>query len=109
MEMNVEQIESVEDLDALIEAAKNQKVVAKERAIERIQKAANDFKAMCADAGVSPTRFLKEDSIPKFANPANPEETYTGFGPRPPWLKALLEGVPKGKQKDVMEGYRIAA
>ena len=39
----------------------------------------------------------KSVGIPKYANPADPSQTWTGKGKRPNWLNALLE---KGHSKD---------
>ncbi len=39
----------------------------------------------------------KKGGIPKYRNPANPSQTWTGKGKRPGWMKELLD---KGHSKD---------
>jgi DNA-binding protein H-NS len=41
--------------------------------------------------GALPQRVTKKAPPPKYVNPANPEETWTGRGRRPFWLKRQMK------------------
>jgi len=86
---------SVSELDAVIAAATAEKENAKLRLIETLNAKADEFKALCEQAGVkAKSYFVEKNEVPVvvYANPANPEQTYSK-GPRPAWLKAILEGI----------------
>lgn len=86
---------SVSELDDFIAAATAEKENAKLRLIETLNEKAEEFKSLCAEAGVKAKSYFveKNDSpVVVYANPENPSETYSK-GPRPAWLKAILEGV----------------
>jgi len=86
---------SVSELDAVIAAATAEKENAKQRLIETLNEKAEEFKALCEQAGVkAKSYFVEKNEVPVvvYANPANPEQTYSK-GPRPEWLKAILEGI----------------
>ena len=44
------------------------------------------------DAASSTTKARGQAAAPKFANPHNPDETWSGRGRRPAWVTAALEG-----------------
>ncbi len=101
----------LDELDALIAAATAQKEVAKETALAEFVELVNTVKAKAESLGVEVKSYFieKKEYAPKYANPANPTETFNGRGPRPAWLKTLLEGVQKEGQKEAMNAYLIAA
>lgn len=71
----------------------------KKAALEAAEKAAKAFGFSLSDLeGVKPGRkasSAKSDGrakvAPKYRNPANPEETWTGRGRKPKWVEAHLE------------------
>jgi hypothetical protein len=86
---------SVSELDAVIAAAIAEKENAKLRLIETLNAKADEFKTLCAQAGVKAKSYFVEKNegpVVVYANPADPSQTYSK-GPRPPWLKAILEGI----------------
>jgi len=86
---------TVSELDAVIAAAVAEKENAKQRTLETLNAKAEEFKALCAEAGVKAKAYFVEKSESPtvvYANPENPSETYSK-GPRPAWLKAILEGI----------------
>jgi len=86
---------TVSELDAVIAAAVAEKENAKQRTLETLNEKASEFKALCAEAGVKAKAYFVEKSESPtvvYANPDNPNETYSK-GPRPAWLKAILEGI----------------
>lgn len=86
---------SVSELDAVIAAATAEKENAKQRVIETLNEKADEFKTLCAEAGVKAKSYFVEKSdspVVVYANPENSSETYSK-GPRPTWLKAILEGI----------------
>ncbi len=110
---------SAKELDALIAAAKQRKTTLRKRKpIAAIRKRIVDFalaegytveelfggragataRAKKAAAGktVRPARKLGKVP-PKYQNPANPEETWTGRGKQPRWMAALVK---KGKKPE---------
>jgi hypothetical protein len=86
---------SVSELDAVIAAAVAEKENAKQRTLEVLNEKAEEFKALCAEAGVKAKSYFVEKSespVVVYANPADASQTYSK-GPRPEWLKVLLEGI----------------
>ena len=86
---------SVSELDAVIAAATAEKENAKLRLIETLNAKADEFKALCAQAGVKAKSYFVEKNegpVVVYANPADPSQTYSK-GPRPEWLKVILEGI----------------
>ena len=86
---------SVSELDAVIAAAIAEKENAKLRLIETLNEKASEFKTLCEQAGVkAKSYFVEKSDAPAvvYANPADPSQTYSK-GPRPEWLKAILEGI----------------
>lgn len=91
---------SVSELDAVIAAATAEKENAKQRVIVTLNEKANEFKALCEQAGVKAKSYFVEKSegpVVLYANPENPSETYSK-GPRPAWLKAILDGITDKKE-----------
>lgn len=86
---------SVSELDAVIAAATAEKENAKQRLIETLNEKAEEFKALCEQAGVKAKSYFVEKNegpVVVYANPADPSQTYSK-GPRPEWLKAILDGI----------------
>ena len=66
-----------------------------QRLVETLNEKASEFKTLCEQAGVkAKSYFVEKNEVPVvvYANPANPEQTYSK-GPRPEWLKAILDGI----------------
>lgn len=88
-------LEELKDLRKQVEAAiKDFEKRRKREALVAAQKAAQDH-------GFSLEDILSEKSgskgLPKYANPANPAQTWTGRGRQPNWVK---EALAKGKSLD---------
>jgi len=86
---------SVSELDEVIAAATAEKENAKLRLIETLNEKASEFKALCDDAGVkAKSYFVEKSDAPAvvYANPNDPSQTYSK-GPRPEWLKVILDGI----------------
>jgi len=86
---------SVSELDEVIAAATAEKENAKLRLIETLNEKASEFKTLCDEAGVkAKSYFVEKSDAPAvvYANPNDPSQTYSK-GPRPAWLKAILEGI----------------
>ncbi len=88
-------LEELKDLRKRVDAAiKDFEKRRKREALVAAQKAAQDH-------GFSLDDILSEKSgskgLPKYANPANPEQTWTGRGRQPSWVK---EALAKGKSLD---------
>lgn len=91
---------SVSELDAVIAAASAEKENAKLRLIETLNEKACEFKALCDEAGVkAKPYFVEKNDSPSvvYANPADPSQTYSK-GPRPEWLKVILDGITDKKE-----------
>ncbi len=101
---------SLDELMAIQEAAKNEIENAKAREISEFQGLVDAVKAKAETLGLNVKSYFveKKEAVAKYANPANPSECFTGMGPRPSWLKALLEGVPKEHVKEELKKYLIA-
>lgn len=101
---------SLDELMAIQEAAKNEIENAKAREISEFQALVDAVKAKADVLGLKVKDYFVEKKVVefKYANPANPEEKFTGMGPRPKWLAALLVDVPKENMKEEMKKYLIA-
>lgn len=101
---------SLDELMAIQEAARNEIENAKAREISEFQTLVDAVKAKAEVLGLKVKDYFTEKKVatPKYVNPANPEETFTGMGPRPKWLAALLVDVPKENMKEEMKKYLIA-
>jgi DNA-binding protein H-NS len=93
MQINLDKLslEELKDLRKQVEAAiRDYEKRRKKEALVAAQKAAQEH-------GFSLDDILSEKSgskgLPKYANPSNPEQTWTGRGRQPGWVKqALAEG-----------------
>ncbi|KEP70318.1 trans-acting regulatory protein HvrA [Thioclava dalianensis] len=69
----------------------------KKEALDQLEKAARDMgyslSELTSAGGVKPRRAV----APKYANPANPSETWSGRGRKPRWVQAALD---QGKSLD---------
>lgn len=86
----------------LNELAKNIDKELKQREIEELKHAKAQIRELAASIGMTPEEVLGFESAkrttagePKFRNPDNPDQTWTGKGKRPNWLnEALAQGRP---------------
>ena len=102
---------SLDELMAIQEAAKNEIENAKARELSEFQELVDSVKAKAVTLGVNVKSYFVEKKVYaefKYVNPANSEEKFTGIGPRPAWLKALLVDVPKENVKEELKKYLIA-
>ncbi|KAF1708974.1 DNA-binding protein [Pseudoxanthomonas kalamensis DSM 18571] len=108
---------SAKELTTLISQAKKQQTkLAKRRPVGTIRKQINAFlkkegytvAEVFGSAGKAPARAARKAATtkkprklgkvaPKYRNPANPKETWTGRGKQPRWMAALTA---KGKKKE---------
>lgn len=100
---------SLDELMAIQEAAKNEIENAKAREISEFQTLVDAVKAKAELLGLNIKSFFveKREVVAKYRNPSNPEETFTGYGPRPTWLRELLKDVPKEQIKEELKKYLI--
>lgn len=88
----------VEDLNALVEKAKKE-IANKEKM--RIMEARNQIQQLASDLNMTVEELLNLDakkkkssktvSKIKYRNPADPNQTWTGRGKQPNWLKEAIE------------------
>lgn len=84
----------------LEELAKSIDKELKRREIEKRRNVKAQIRELAASLGMTPEEVLGIESakkatykVPKYQNPDNPEQTWTGKGKRPAWLKeALAQG-----------------
>lgn len=84
----------------LKELAKSIHKELKHREVEDRKKVKEQIKELAASIGMTPEEILGIESArnataeePKFRNPDNPEQTWTGRGKRPNWVnEALAQG-----------------
>ncbi|HRD67330.1 MAG TPA: H-NS histone family protein [Candidatus Competibacter sp.] len=93
---------SIEQLQALIKKAEDEIEYKKVDEIETIR---NEWLAKASQLGMQPEEILqyagrkrRSSGKPKYRNPANPEQTWTGHGKKPGWLRQAIEG--GAKQED---------
>jgi DNA-binding protein H-NS len=101
---------SLDELMAIQEAAKVEIENAKAREISEFQGLVDAVKAKAEQLGLNVKSYFieKKESVAKYRNPSNHEETFTGIGPRPVWLRELLKDVPKEQVKEELKKYLIA-
>ena len=88
---------SAKELGALIEKAKQQQSrLAKRTPIATVRSKITKFAKAAAKPSSRAGRKLGKVA-PKYRNPANPKETWTGRGKHPRWMAALIA---KGKKAD---------
>lgn len=100
---------TVEELNALIAAAEAAKEAAKDREHADLLRLVDQVKTKAEALGINAISLFRKtvESKPKYRNPNNPDETFSGRGPRPAWLKALLEGMDKTAAKEALKQYEI--
>lgn len=81
------------ELDDLIERAQQRKIEIREHAIQNLLNQAQWVVDESARLGVSVSKLLGYGSSApiKYRHPDDPKLTWSGRGPKPKWLKALLE------------------
>ena len=107
--MNFED-KTVDELNAIVAAAEAAKESARDRAHTDLLRLADQVKTCASALGIKPISLFREavESKPKYRNPNNHDETFTGRGPRPAWLKALVEGMDKKAVKEALKLYEIS-
>lgn len=100
---------TIEELNSMIAAAEAAKEAAKDREHTDLLRLVDQVKTKAEALGIKPISLFREtvESKPKYRNPNNPDETFSGRGPRPAWLKALLEGKSKEEAKEALKQYEI--
>jgi DNA-binding protein H-NS len=86
---------SIEQLQALIRKAEDEIEYKK---VDEIEATRNEWLARANQLGMQPEEILqyagrrrKSTGKPKYRNPNNPEQTWTGHGKKPGWLKQAIE------------------
>lgn len=86
---------SIEELQALIKQAQDEIEYKK---IDEIETVRSEWFAKASQLGMQPEEILqysgrkrKSTGKPKYRNPNNPEQTWTGHGKKPGWLKQAVE------------------
>jgi len=72
----------------------------RKNAFSRMQDVAAEYGLTLDDVLGDKKKFTKREYpalAPKYINPDNPEQSWNGRGPRPKWIKTLIEG---GKSLD---------
>lgn len=100
---------SLDELMAIQEAARAEIENAKAREINEFQSLVDAVKAKAEVLDLKAKDYFVEKKVAefKYVNPANPDEKFTGIGPRPKWLAALLADVPKDNIKEELKKYLI--
>lgn len=87
---------SIEQLQALIKRAEDEIEYKK---VDEIEATRNEWLARANQLGMQPEEILqysgrrrKSSGKPKYRNPADPGQTWTGHGKKPGWLKQAIEG-----------------
>ena len=88
---------SLEQLQALVPVAQERIAELEE---EQRKQALEKVEAAAAEVGMTPAQLLKHFGVgkpvkkpvkPKYRNPDNPDETWTGRGRKPEWVAAWLK------------------
>ncbi len=86
---------SIEQLHNLIRKAEEE---IEHKKVDEIEATRNEWIARATQLGMQPEEILqyngrrrKSTGKPKYRNPANPEQTWTGHGKKPGWLKQAVE------------------
>jgi DNA-binding protein H-NS len=100
---------TLDELNEMIAAAEAAKEAAKDREHTELLRMVDAVKVKAESLGIKARSLFveKTEAVAKYRNPANPEETFSGRGPRPAWLKALLEGVEKKEIPAALKQYEI--
>jgi DNA-binding protein H-NS len=101
---------SVPELDELIAAAEAEKASAKERAIGEFTAKVEEIKALAESLGIKKIASYFGAAKPEklYRDPNNAENTWSGKGPKPAWLKSLLDGKSKEEAKEAIKQYLVA-
>lgn len=62
------------------------------KALEEVEAFARERGLTVADLGELSVKRKRKPAAPKYANPADPSQTWTGRGRRPRWVEAALSG-----------------
>lgn len=86
---------SIEELHALIKRVEDEIEYKK---VDEIEAVRSEWLAKASRLGMQPEEILqysgrrrKSTGKPKYRNPSDPEQTWTGHGKKPGWLKQALE------------------
>lgn len=86
---------SIEELHALIKKVEDEIEYKK---VDEIEAVRSEWLAKASRLGMQPEEILqysgrrrKSTGKPKYRNPGDPEQTWTGHGKKPGWLKQALE------------------
>lgn len=77
------------DLKNAIEARQKEDLKAARLAAE---KAVGEFGFSLEDVFPTAVKRLKGKAVPKYRNPMNPDQTWTGRGRKPKWINEVLQG-----------------
>jgi DNA-binding protein H-NS len=100
---------TLDELNEMIAAAEAAKEAAKDREHTELLRMVDAVKTKAESLGIKARSLFVEkvEAVAKYRNPLNPEETFSGRGPRPAWLKALLAGVEKKDIPEALKQYEI--
>ncbi|MBZ4194820.1 MAG: H-NS histone family protein [Candidatus Contendobacter sp.] len=86
---------SIEDLKALIKKAEG---AIEEKKVGEIMTVREQMVKLAGTLDMTPQEILdfsirkrRAPGVPKYRNPANPEQTWTGRGKKPGWLKQAVD------------------
>ncbi|MBK8183906.1 MAG: H-NS histone family protein [Candidatus Competibacteraceae bacterium] len=86
---------SIEQLQTLIRTAEE---AIEHKKVDEIEATRNEWLAKASQLGMQPEEILqysgrrrKSTGKAKYRNPSNPEQTWTGHGKKPGWLKQAVE------------------
>lgn len=72
----------------------------KKQALQKVQEVASEFGFSLDELVNSSPKKKKATAEPKYRNPDNPDQTWSGLGRKPAWVKSLLEkGVDMDKHR----------
>lgn len=92
MELNSLSLKELKDLQVRVaKAISNYEDRRKREAIAQLESNARDLGFSLSDL-VDATAKKKSVSAPRFANPANPEDTWSGRGRKPRWYIEAVDG-----------------
>lgn len=99
--------ELLADANKLLELAEKKRLEELQAAISKAKEIIAEYKLTAEDCGFKNLNSAKnkgptpiKKGIPKYANPANPQETYTGKGRKPAWLQNHITN--GGKIEDLL-------
>jgi len=101
---------TLDELNEMIAAAEAAKEAAKDREQTELLRMVDAIKTKAESLGIKARSLFVEakvSPVAKYRNPGNSDETFSGRGPRPAWLKALLAGVEKKDIPAALKQYEI--